>query len=276
MKSSVKSIVPLHDVQCLKFEQMAVDLWQVEAKPDATGEYISPDPRFVVVFDGAKITLSPEGEESGAACNVFFVPAGLPLSGRIGTTGYLEHIDIHIEEALLQQIVGRSVELQSALFLSDSVELRHLCALLADECRRPARPVGYSESLAHGIIHEIFHIGARRGEADDTPAWLARVMQHVVQNLDSQPSLEQLALVAGMSRSRFCRHFKELAGVSPHQWIMGTRIEQAQRLLRDGALLSQVAQDTGFADQAHFSRYFRRATGVSPGRWMKRYVSSNR
>ena len=87
-------------------------------------------------------------------------------------------------------------------------------------------------------------------------------------------SIEELAAVAGMSRSQFSKCFRETAGQPPHQWVMEARIQHAQRLLCDGVYLSQVAHDTGFADQAHFSRCFRRATGLPPGQWCKRYNSS--
>ena len=41
MKSSVRSIVPVHDVNYLQFDHMVIDHWQVEAKSGATGEYVS-------------------------------------------------------------------------------------------------------------------------------------------------------------------------------------------------------------------------------------------
>jgi len=278
MTSSVKNIVPIEDVSCLKFDGMAIDLWRVEARPGAHGEYLSPDPRFVVLFDGATMALDRpddcEAEAGGARCNVCFVPAGLPLRGRLQTEGHLEHLDIHVDQAALRAIVGAGVELRNALFLSDSVELRRLCALLADECRRPERPHGYSAALAQGVIHEVFHLGTRRRQQRETPAWFEQVTEHARGRLDRHPSLDELAAVAGMSRSQFSRRFKDLAGISPHQWVMGTRIQQAQRLLSEGAMLAEVAHDTGFADQAHFSRCFRHATGLSPGRWTKRHVSS--
>lgn len=274
MTATVDRIVPIDAVSCLKFEWMAIDLWRVEARQGASGQYVSPDPRFVVFFDGAQIALSPSGEAAPSLCSAFFVPAGVPLCGRLAGAGDLEHIDIHVDESRLRRIVGPSVSLDTALFLPDSMELRRLCALLADECRRPERPGGYSEALACGVIHEFFHLGARRSAERAAPAWMDQVMVHVLDRLDRQPSIDELASVAGMSRSRFTRRFKEVAGLSPHQWVMGTRIKQAQRMLSEGALLSQVAHDTGFADQAHFSRCFRHATGISPGRWTKRHECS--
>lgn len=274
MQASISQIVPVGGADSLLFERMVVDFWRVEARSGAGGEYVSPDPRFVILFDGATIALSGEGQERPTVCNACFVPAGLPLTGRIPTPGYLEHLDIHLDEAQLRRVVGPSVDLQEALFLPDSAELRSLCALLAEECRRPQRAHGYGEALARGVIHETFHLGARRNAGHGAPDWLRHVMEHVQEGLDRPSSVGDLAAMTGMSRSRFSRRFKELVGLPPHRWVMQIRIRQAQRLLAEGAGLSQVAHDAGFADQSHFSRCFRDATGVSPGRWIKRHVSS--
>lgn len=274
METSIRQIVPVGGADSLLYERMVVDFWRVEARTGAGGEYVSPDPRFVVLFDGATIALSGSRQERPAVCNACFVPAGLPLSGRIATPGYLEHLDIHIDEEQLRRVVGPSVDLREALFLPDSAELRSLCALLADECRRPERARGYGEALARGVIHEIFHLGSRRRREQAGPDWVRHLMEQVLEGLDSPPSVGDLAAMTGMSRSRFSRRFKEEVGLSPHRWVMDIRIRQAQRLLAAGAGLSQVAHDAGFADQAHFSRCFRDATGLPPGRWIKRHVSS--
>ena len=274
MKSSVRSIVPVHDVNYLQFDHMVIDHWQVEAKSGATGEYVSPDPRFVVFFDGATVALERGGAEAGTVCGACYIPAGLPVCSKILTAGYLEHIDIHIEQRQLLRIVGQSADMQSAAFLSGSIELQQLSGLLADECRKPRRPAGYAEALACGVIHEIFHLNAQSRKHDAAPAWFDDVLDHVMERLDRRLSIEELAAVAGMSRSQFSKCFRETAGQPPHQWVMEARIQHAQRLLSDGAHLSQVAHDTGFADQAHFSRSFRRATGLPPGQWCKRYNSS--
>lgn len=275
MQSSIEGIVPANDVRSLQFDQMAVDFWQVESQEGATGEYVSPDPRFVVLFDKATIALKEPDVKKFASCNVCFVPAGLPLSGRIENPGRFEHIDIHLDEAQLRRIAGTNAELNSVLFLSASSELRRLSALLADECQQPERPYGYSEALVMSMIHEIFYLGASKGRADGAPLWLKQVMEYVAGNLDMSMKVENLAALVNMSRSEFSKRFKELSGLSPHQWIMSVRIEQAQHLLSEGAPLALVAHDTGFADQAHFSRCFRQANGLTPGQWTRRYVSSN-
>ena len=276
MVSTVKGIAPLTGVNSLPFDHMIIDHWRVEARSGATGQYCSPDPRFVILFDKASISLHEGVREKPRTCNVCYVPGGKALCGRIDSGGCIEHIDIHIVARHLQRIVGRSTELESALFLSASSELHRLGTLIADECQHPQRPGGYAESLTVGMIHEIFHIAQRHEHNRAAPAWLNQVAHHAISNLHQQLKVDDLAASVHMSRSEFSRRFKELTGLSPHQWVMRTRIEQAQHLLCQGMPLAHVAHDTGFSDQAHLSRCFRHSVGLTPAQWARRYVPSKR
>lgn len=98
-----------------------------------------------------------------------------------------------------------------------------------------------------------------------TTAQYRRVMDHIEGNLRRTLSLDELAEVAGMSSASFSRHFKEMLGKTPMQHVMSYRVERAADLMRDPSLaLSEVALQTGFADQAHLSRSFKQVHGRSP------------
>lgn len=105
---------------------------------------------------------------------------------------------------------------------------------------------------------------------DRPPCSLARTLDFLRSHLADNVSLEMLAGMTGQSRSSFCRWFKTETGLSPHQWFLRARIDEAMRLLSQGAQpLSDVALAVGFTDQAHFGRTFKRVTGTSPGAWQR-------
>jgi AraC-like DNA-binding protein len=73
-----------------------------------------------------------------------------------------------------------------------------------------------------------------------------------------------------LSVSHFGRAFRSCEGISPHQWLIRRRVEEAKRLLAEGnAPLAQIAIDCGFADQSHFTRAFSRLAGTAPGVWRR-------
>jgi AraC family transcriptional regulator len=78
--------------------------------------------------------------------------------------------------------------------------------------------------------------------------------------------LAQAAARAGLSPFHFLRLFSRVLGVSPHQYLVRSRLRHAARLLSSGDQpVTDVALDVGFADLSNFVRSFHRAAGVPPG-----------
>jgi AraC-like DNA-binding protein len=77
--------------------------------------------------------------------------------------------------------------------------------------------------------------------------------------------LEDAAGEAGLSPFHFLRLFSSVLGVSPHQYLVRSRLRHAARLLAgDARPVTAVAYDVGFGDLSNFVRTFHRAAGVSP------------
>jgi len=77
--------------------------------------------------------------------------------------------------------------------------------------------------------------------------------------------LEDAAAQAGVSAFHFLRAFSAVLGVTPHQYLLRSRLRHAARLLADDARsVTDIAYDVGFADLSNFVRTFHRAAGISP------------
>lgn len=110
----------------------------------------------------------------------------------------------------------------------------------------------------------------RRVGAGLAPWQARRVSAHVNDNLGFPITIDQLAGIAGLSSSYFCRAFKDTFGDPPHAYIMRRRVERAQSLmLQTREPLSQIALACGLSDQAHLCNLFRRLVGQSPSHWRR-------
>jgi AraC-like DNA-binding protein len=97
---------------------------------------------------------------------------------------------------------------------------------------------------------------------------LRRTIDYLEAHLRESISLEDLSAVAGLSRLRFAAQFRSAVGHAPYRYIVSRRIEEAQRLLLDPSwTIAGVANEMGFADQAHFTRAFKKVVGMTPARW---------
>jgi AraC family transcriptional regulator len=99
---------------------------------------------------------------------------------------------------------------------------------------------------------------------------LARVEDFVQEDLCNNPTMQDLAVLTGMSVDHFGRCFKKSTGHTPYQYILEKRLERAKQLLEDSQLsLVEVALTVGFASQAHMNKMFKQHFAVTPGTYRK-------
>jgi AraC family transcriptional regulator len=98
-----------------------------------------------------------------------------------------------------------------------------------------------------------------------TPSKLHRTIAYIQAHLAHELALAELAAVAQMSPAHFARLFKQATGRTPHQYVIMSRIECAQRLLTETALsLSEIGDRIGSTDQSHFTALCRRHVATTP------------
>ncbi len=96
-------------------------------------------------------------------------------------------------------------------------------------------------------------------------ACIAEVLRRLETRFAEQHTIADLARMARISPYHFLRTFKQVTGVTPHQWLLRTRLRAAaQRLLASRARVTDIALDVGFEDLSNFVRSFRAEFGVSP------------
>jgi AraC-like DNA-binding protein len=110
------------------------------------------------------------------------------------------------------------------------------------------------------------------GKAKKQPSVTARDRRRAVEAalwIDDQShreiELEDVARQAGVSPFHFLRLFSASLGVTPHQYLVRSRLRRAARSLADDDKpVTDIAYDVGFGDLSNFVRTFHRAAGVSP------------
>jgi AraC family transcriptional regulator len=89
-------------------------------------------------------------------------------------------------------------------------------------------------------------------------------------HLGEDLSLSAIAEELGMSQYYFCHLFKRSTGISPHQFLIRQRVEQAKILLKQSKhTISDIALACGFASSSHLAKCFRQVTGINPNQFRK-------
>jgi AraC-like DNA-binding protein len=97
-----------------------------------------------------------------------------------------------------------------------------------------------------------------RRRAVETALWIDA-------NSHRQINLDDAAAQAAISPFHFLRLFSQTLGVTPHQYLVRSRLRHAaRRLADDDSPVTDIAYDVGFSDLSNFVRTFGRAAGASP------------
>jgi AraC family transcriptional regulator len=97
-------------------------------------------------------------------------------------------------------------------------------------------------------------------------------LRHIEDHADETITLEELAVLAGMSKYHFLRVFHRVTGMPPYQFLLHCRMRRAATRLRTSAEpVASIAFAAGFGDLSTFNRRFRETFGVSPKAFRTRH-----
>ncbi|ASA20377.1 AraC family transcriptional regulator [Paenibacillus donghaensis] len=104
--------------------------------------------------------------------------------------------------------------------------------------------------------------------AKDTKSAVRRSIEYMKENYQQSLTVDQLAELAGTSRSRYTTLFKEITGQLPLDYLNWIRIDRAQQLLLlTGDRLNTIAQAVGYSNEYYFNRRFKGTIGMTPGQY---------
>jgi AraC family transcriptional regulator, transcriptional activator FtrA len=108
--------------------------------------------------------------------------------------------------------------------------------------------------------------------ADVFGSRLSEALTWALGHLQDDPTIDQLAGIAAMSRRTFYREFHSETGTTPRRWLTAQRVIFAQRMLETTQLtVSEIAGQTGFADPSILRRHFAAQVGLSPIAYRKTF-----
>ena len=104
-----------------------------------------------------------------------------------------------------------------------------------------------------------------KADGDVESRRIHKVKQHIHEHYSEEIRLEELASLAGMSTSAFCRFFKMHTGRTVMDYVIDIRLGNAARLLVDTtAPISEICWQCGFNNLSNFNRIFKAKRGYTP------------
>jgi AraC family transcriptional regulator len=178
----------------------------------------------------------------------------------------------HFTPAFFESIAVCAPGVRSTKFNCASMPpASELIGLFAEaEVARDERNMAALEELATRLAGAVLMIAADRATSACRPSVrderrITMAVRRIEAQADEPLGLNILAQEAAMSPYHFLRTFRQVTGMTPHQYVLHTRLYRAaQRLRASVDPVSMIAYGAGFNDLATFNRRFRRLIGVTP------------
>lgn len=171
---------------------------------------------------------------------------------------------IYIEQGQLMTSAGTAAAMDSCLHWLR----QHYGGALANKVARRLVLAPHRQGGQAQFIEQVMPVSAQAHR-------LSKVLAQLRANLAHNHTLDSMAALAHMSRRNFSRHFQQLCGVSPTQWLLRERLARVQHLLEASDLsLQAIAEQTGFGSQESLRLQFRQRFGIAPSAWRKQFAYS--
>ncbi|RWM19519.1 MAG: AraC family transcriptional regulator [Mesorhizobium sp.] len=180
-------------------------------------------------------------------------------------------LSLHFGPAYMEQIVADVPGAKKLAFEAPRLPpLPALAPLLAEmEAAREMAEVEAFEELGLRIAGAAVASGitpAARSPSRRDQKRVAEAVRRIELDADRPVSLAELASETATSPYHFLRTFRHVAGMTPYQFLLKTRLHRAAvRLRMSDEPISAIAFEAGFNDLSTFNRRFRRVMGETPG-----------
>lgn len=159
---------------------------------------------------------------------------------------------VALDESLLDAIT-RLVKL-----LDEPAYIPQIAPLIQQEIAVRLLSGGHGPTLRHLVT-----LGSPCQRIDKAIAWLR-------QNFTNNLSMDELAAKAHMSPSSFRQHFRNVAGMSPLQYLKHLCLQEARQMMMNENLdAGSAAMRVGYESASQFSREYSRLFGQPPQRDMR-------
>jgi AraC family transcriptional regulator len=202
-------------------------------------------------------------------------PGGEGFRVRVHDTVESAHIYLRhgmIERVIDERGIGATPRQMQPFFGIQEPLLEHLALACVAALTKPPKSTSlYVDYLAWAMAAHLVEadwggLGASpTAHLGLTDRQMRRVEEYMLEHLDGNLGVEDLAAAAGLSPVYFARQFRLRTGSAPHRYFRSLKIKRAKQLLRSKYIpIAEIALICGFSHQQHMTRVFRNECDETP------------
>ena len=212
------------------------------------------------------------------SCNCFagLQATSIPVYAGTMVVGYLKTGQVFHQTPTEEDFEKTLKNIDRAIFTEEQIEkLREAYfKTITVTAERYQSMITLLEHFARELSNQAEKLAIAVNKLEPEP--ISKARKYIHSQLNETISLPQVARVAGMSESHFCRQFKAATGMTLTEYVNYTRILWAKtELLKPNARISEIAFQVGFQSLSQFNRCFAKFHGGSPSQYRDEAASAS-
>ena len=221
------------------------------------------------VVSGSGVIICNERLYTVKTGDAFLLPEGSDQIYYSNEDNVFERIWINYTGTLGHSLAAAYGIDQAVVFRGAHVE-REMTALL-DACLSAKEGAAYGRASAlayHAVLARLSEVGG----GDDAESPMERVRYYIDTHITEDLKLSDVARALGYSPEHVCRRFGRTYGITPHSYILQSRLRMAMVMLSTSdRSVAQIAETLRFSDACHFSAQFLSHVGMRPSAYRRAY-----
>lgn len=196
-----------------------------------------------------------------------------PHDGRPGTDAGFIYFGLHLDPAQVFEAACGEIGEASLPFVANPVITDPaLASVILGVFDGPLEPL-HADELIQAVSQSLLRNGRLRGNDAKRRAVsdkvVGRAREFLQENCTRVVTAAELEAACGETRFTVGAQFKRRFGTSPYRFLLMRRLDRVRSRLGSSCDLADLAQEVGFADQAHMTRAFKSAFGTTPSTFIR-------
>lgn len=265
-----------NDRQATLIDELTLFRMRTSARP----AHIVYRPRLCIILRGSKVVNLAHAPFDADPSVFLFVTVDVPVSSMVYEGGDGKPhaaLTLDLDRAAAASVLQRLSAIPAPSSTPAAVTAAKMEPALLDAMERllklldnPAdidfmKPVIFQEIYYRLALSGLGPALAQYATSSSHLSQISRTVSWIRQHYQEPMNVADLADMAGMSVTSFYRHFKAVTLMTPIQYRMEIRLQEARHLMLSGGTQAGPAGSAvGYDSQSQFSREYKRKYGVPP------------
>ena len=226
------------------------------------------------VISGSGIIINNGNVYSVKAGDTFLLLAGTDQIYYSNQDNQFERIWINFKGVLSEKLI-------EIYGLKDQVVFRNtdtftLLSSLHEICKRNKNATEYSNETAQVFLKIVQFLSQQKTEEKKTTPVTEDIRLYIDCHIMENVTLTAICKQFYLSKEHLIRKFRQAYGITPHQYILQSKIRIAMIMLQTNQMsIEKITERLYFSDPHHFTLQFKKHTGVCPSEYRKKFIKAN-